>query len=87
MPNGKKGFFGKHIRRLSESLPQFANTSPKVYTEKDKYGSVESTLSKVGAFVKRRLGLTLLLIIAFLIFYVSRRLRRVHVIQSVANTL
>lgn len=79
-----QGFFTRHMRRISNSLPQF-NTSTH-YAEKEKlqrgkwapaqsvplYGRIRNILARMGRKSKLRVLFVLLLLLAILIFYQSR---------------
>lgn len=79
-----QGFFTRHMRRISNSLPQF-NTSTH-YAEKEKlqrggwapaqsvplYGRIRNVAARLGRKSKLRLLLVLLLLLAIVIFYQSR---------------
>ena len=83
----KKGFFGRHYRRLSGSLPRFhMGGGARDYAEKEKLGrgrwcpgngSVVGNLTAFAGKVLRRMRLRFLLVIAILlatlIFYVTRK--------------
>lgn len=73
IPNGKNGFFSKHIRRLSGSLPQFVNGYQHPQVEKAKYGSSFGTLSKLLHRARRQLGITAMIVIAIFLFWMSRK--------------
>lgn len=82
-----QGFFTRHMRRISNSLPQF-NTSTH-YAEKEKlqkgkwapaqsvplYGRIRNILARMGRKSKLRALLVLLLLLATFIFYQSRTSR------------
>lgn len=82
-----QGFFTRHMRRISNSLPQF-NTSTH-YAEKEKlqkgkwapaqsvplYGRIRNLLARMGRKSKLRILLVLLLLLATFIFYQSRTSR------------
>jgi mannan polymerase II complex MNN10 subunit len=71
-----QGFFGRHFRRLSTSLP-FS------YADKEKLGRGRYQSNKAMELVRRigrslwklrrSLGLVLLLILSFILFYVTRK--------------
>jgi len=74
MPNGKAGFFGKHMRRLSESLPQFTSGSHREYVEKEKYGTLGSTLIRFLSRARRQFGLVALILFALGLLWLSRKI-------------
>lgn len=80
-----QGFFGRHMRRLSSSLPRF-NTNP-YYAEKEKLnrgrwplqsvpllGRIRSILARMSRRTKMRLLILFLILLSIYIFYNSREL-------------
>ena len=82
-----KGFFNRHYRSISNSLPRFNLGTEKSYAEKEKLGrgrwvGAEKKLARVGAVLKRvnrktkiRVLLVLSLILLYILFYATRKLK------------
>jgi mannan polymerase II complex MNN10 subunit len=81
-----QGFFYRHMRRISSSLPRFTNNTH--YMEKDKeirasnwsarnvplLGRIQGLVARMGRKWKIRSMLILLLLMSIIIFYNSREL-------------
>lgn len=82
-----KGFFSRHIRRLSSTLPRF---NSRQYADKEKLGRgrrwiqrvplvgrIRSIFGRMGRKLKMCLLFILVLILCYTIFYTTRKLRLV----------
>lgn len=78
-----QGFFTRHMRRISSSLPRFNNQTP--YAEKEKLGRpqwgaqkvpltgrIRSVFARMGRKMKVRLLLLFILLLSITIFYTTR---------------
>lgn len=82
------GFFSRHARQLSRRLPSFNFGETKDYAEKEKFGRgrwASGRGSKIAPYLGRtiwrmrlRLLMILALILAFVLFYVTRKLELEH---------
>jgi len=81
------GFFNRHYRNISNSLPSFNLGPEKIYVEKEKLGRgrwmprdgsrlarVRSLVKRMNRKVKLRLLLVLGLIVMIILFYTTRKL-------------
>lgn len=79
----KQGFFGRHMRRFSSSLPRFGSSSQ--YAEKEKLGRgrwsvhnmplvgrIRGIMARMGRKTKIRLLILLTILLSIIIFYNSR---------------
>ncbi|KAK1843770.1 golgi mannosyltransferase complex subunit [Colletotrichum chrysophilum] len=84
-----QGFFTRHMRRISSSLPRFNNQTP--YAEKEKLGRpqwgaqkvpltgrIRSVFARMGRKMKVRLLLLFILLLSITIFYTTRTPALVH---------
>lgn len=86
------GFFSRHARQLSRKLPSFNLGGKKDYAEKEKLGRgrwAPGRGSKIAPYLGRtvwrmrlRLLMILALILAFVLFYVTRKLELSHFAYS-----
>jgi len=80
-----KGFFTRHMRRISSSLPRFSNAQPYAEKEKDKpvrapwsvqnlplLGRLRGIMARMGRKMKMRLLFLFLLVMAVVLFYTTR---------------
>lgn len=80
-----KGFFTRHMRRISSSLPRFANAHQYAEKEKDKpvrapwsvqnlplLGRLRGIMARMGRKMKLRLLFLFLLVMAVVLFYTTR---------------
>lgn len=80
-----KGFFTRHMRRISSSLPRFANAHQYAEKEKDKpvrapwsvqnlplLGRLRGIMARMGRKMKMRLLFLFLLVMAVVLFYTTR---------------
>ena len=94
-PNGypsfsthNQGFFSRHMRRISSSLPRFGPTADSHYVDKDKFGRgrwpgqnlplvgrVISIFGRMGRKMKIRLLIGFIVFLCIYIFYHSREFR------------
>ena len=78
-----QSFFGRHMRRLSSSLPRFSSSSS--YADKEKLGRgrwsvhnvpllgrIRGVMGRMGRKVKIRLLMLLTLLLSIIIFYNTR---------------
>jgi len=79
-----QGFFTRHMRRISSSLPRFSSNVP--YAEKEKLGRgrwsihnipllgrAKGILARMGRKMKIRMLICLILLFCVLLFYITRR--------------
>jgi len=80
------GFFNRHYRSISNSLPSYIGGSDKTYAEKEKLGRGRwiprdgSKLARLRNAIRRvnrktwiRLGAVLVIILMYILFYVTRK--------------
>lgn len=78
------GFFNRHMRNLSNSLPHFHMGGDKSYAEKEKLGRgrwvgsskmarIRNTLARVSRKVRIRFMIALAFVMMIILFYSTRR--------------
>jgi hypothetical protein len=85
------GFFNRHIRQLSNSLPRFSMSPEHSYAEKEKlgrgrwatsngtiFGKLRSSWARVGRKLRLRLMVLLAFILSIIIFYNTRKSSSLH---------
>jgi mannan polymerase II complex MNN10 subunit len=74
-----QGFFGKHFRRMSTSLPFSYGDKEKLGRGRYQGNKAAEILRRIGRNLwrlRRSLGLFLFIILSIILFYVTRKLRR-----------
>lgn len=77
-----QGFFTRHMRRISSSLPSFSAKKDAGYTEKDKYmppqwkipllGRATAVVARMNRKWKVRAVIAILLLTCYMLFYITR---------------
>lgn len=78
-----QGFFTRHMRRISSSLPRFASGPGNTYAEREKYergghsphvggGRLRSFFARIGRRLKWRILLPLIIICTIVAYYGTR---------------
>lgn len=90
-----QGFFTRHMRRISSSLPSFNMATDERYAEKEKLGRgrwripllgrVRALVARMGRKGKIRALIAILLFTCYLLFYITRKFSRSDYTVWVAN--
>jgi len=92
------GFFNRHYRTISNSLPSYVGGSDKSYSEKEKLGrgrwsprdgsklaKLRNDIGRVNRKTWIRIGAILAIILMYILFYVTRKLSVSNLDSPVAN--